>query len=276
MELMLLVIQGYTSSYALWTYVKNNKTEYVKPVAYKNINQRFLRLAKLNFLKEVQLGKNPHRRIDYKLTIKGLEELIPYLIVHPEKGVQDIIQYMDKFGLDKHAFGDLLVRKTIPILSFTDQYWESGLGKKIIIKPMRLSPQQKWVVKTPEITIELPEHIPRNINQVIQLQKSIAEYHRKLLDVKDELIIQQAQSQRQIVESKSKMGHRIRTTSMMIPDNPRSEFDEQMQRQLEEGKPEIDDGELAEDLDRQFRPKAELTPTAAGQKKTIASQKKKN
>lgn len=107
---MLLVMRGYTSSYALWSYAQEKKTEYIKPVAYKNVNQRFLRLARLGFLEETQLGNNPHRRIDYKLTMKGLEELIPYILGHPDQ-LKSIVEYMDKFNLDTEAFSALLFNK---------------------------------------------------------------------------------------------------------------------------------------------------------------------
>lgn len=105
---MLLIMRGYTSSYALWSYIRENKTEYLKRVAYKNVNQRFLRLARLGLLEEIQLGENPHRRIDYRLTMKGLEELVPYILSHPQE-VKNVVQYMDKSGLSKETFGHRLI-----------------------------------------------------------------------------------------------------------------------------------------------------------------------
>ena len=128
MELMLLVMRGYTSSYSLWNYAQENKTEYIKPVAYKNVNQRFLRLARLGYIEEVKLGNNPHRRIDYKLKIKGLEQLIPYLLTHPNE-IENIVKYMDKFELDKELFGFQLVENTETMLKLTRAFHEkAGIG----------------------------------------------------------------------------------------------------------------------------------------------------
>lgn len=124
MELMLLVIQNYTSSYSVWSYSQHNKTNYIKPVAYKNINQRFLRLTRLRFLEELQLDdkdKNLRHRIDHKLTLKGLEALIPYIILHP-KNIQTIIEYMDKFKMDKMTFGKLLNDRVQQTLNFARSF----------------------------------------------------------------------------------------------------------------------------------------------------------
>jgi hypothetical protein len=97
-----------------------------------------------------------------------------------------------------------------------------------------------------------------NIAQVEHLQKSIVEFHKGLMDIKETLLVQQQLSQKQIVESKSKTVHRIRTTSFMR-DNNRSEFDEQVQQQLERdlgNEPEIADRELEEDLNKMEKSKS--------------------
>lgn len=113
MKFMLLIIRGYASSYSIWTYMKNNPKEYPKPIAYKNINQRLLRLARIGLLEgEVKFDTptSTHGRRDYKVTRNGLDQLIPYMKKHTEV-VQDIIKYMDKIGADKNLFGLILLEE---------------------------------------------------------------------------------------------------------------------------------------------------------------------
>lgn len=76
-ELLELISKGYTSSYKVWTYVHNNPTKYIKPVAYKNINSRFLRLSRDGILKETKMGDNNlHAAKHYIIVKKVLESYI--------------------------------------------------------------------------------------------------------------------------------------------------------------------------------------------------------
>ena len=113
MEFILLIMQGHASAYSIWTYMKDNPDVRPRTTAYKNINQRLTRLARIGLLEgEVKFdvpGSTRGRR-DYKVTMEGLERLIPYLIEHPEE-IQTVIAYMEKIGLDKNLFGILLLEK---------------------------------------------------------------------------------------------------------------------------------------------------------------------
>jgi hypothetical protein len=109
-----MVTKGYTSGYSAWIQMKK---ENENVMAYKNIGRRVLILHKHGYLAEVNLKdvENLHGRKDYKVTMKGLEYLIPYFQTHP-KEINELIKYMQKFEVDKKVIEDLLtnvVRSTI-------------------------------------------------------------------------------------------------------------------------------------------------------------------
>lgn len=82
-----------------------------KVMTYKNINTRVVKLFNIGLLEEVeQTGRSPHGRIDYKVNMNGMRELISDIIAYPEE-VHNIIQYMDRFGLDKKVFGRLIMER---------------------------------------------------------------------------------------------------------------------------------------------------------------------
>jgi hypothetical protein len=77
-EIIILITKGYTSAYAVWSAMKtesNTKSTPKKVLAYKNIYQRIINLAKLGFLEEVDLV-HMHGRRDFKVTAKGIEHLL--------------------------------------------------------------------------------------------------------------------------------------------------------------------------------------------------------
>ena len=87
-----------------------------KVIVYKNVNRRILLLARAGFIEELKYAeRTPHGRIEYKLTMKGLEQLIPHILADPE-GVKNIVGYMDKFGLDKKALGEQLENRAVSMI----------------------------------------------------------------------------------------------------------------------------------------------------------------
>lgn len=123
-EIMLFVTRGYSSSYSIWSAMKKeageNRTG--KVMTYRNTNKRVVRLSNLRLLEEIKPRVySVHGKKDYRLTMKGLEELIPHILTHP-KGVQNVVQYMDKFGLSKYHFWDLIFRKIYLAVNSTNEF----------------------------------------------------------------------------------------------------------------------------------------------------------
>ena len=129
-NIILLITKGYTSSYAIWAFMKKEAKEIGhgrRVMTYKNINTRVIKLFNAGFIEEVeQTGRPPHGRIDYKVSMKGLEELIPDVLVHPEE-LKSVIEYMDKFGLDIVSFGLLLLKKYTRMTELVHEYHKLAL-----------------------------------------------------------------------------------------------------------------------------------------------------
>jgi hypothetical protein len=114
-----MVTGGCTSAYTVWLRMKD---ESKVSLSYKNVGKRVVRLAKHGILEEIKLEgvENLHGRKDYKVTMRGIEQLIPYIMTHPEQ-VQNMVKYIDKFNLDKNFFEDILVDKLeTNLLSITE------------------------------------------------------------------------------------------------------------------------------------------------------------
>jgi hypothetical protein len=81
----------------------------MKVMVYKNVNRRVLLLATAKYIEEIKhVEKSPHGRIEYRLTIKGIRELLPYIFSLDPSGVGNIIDHIDRFELDKNEFGAIL------------------------------------------------------------------------------------------------------------------------------------------------------------------------
>lgn len=93
-------------------------------MAYNNVNKRIVNLAKAGLLEETKIGESIHGRKDYKLTMKGLSELIPHILAHPEE-VKNIVRYIDQFGLDKESFEEILLDKIGSSLTMLSLYLTS-------------------------------------------------------------------------------------------------------------------------------------------------------
>lgn len=97
---------------------KNSK----KALAYVNIHKRTINLSKLGFIEEIKSDLiNMHSRRDYKVTLKGIEQLLPYFLVYPDE-MKNMVQYMNKFKLDKKAFGNMLSNRVKSMLESMNLY----------------------------------------------------------------------------------------------------------------------------------------------------------
>lgn len=77
--------------------------------SYKNIGKRFVRLANRDLIEEIKLEtvENLHGRKDYRVTMKGLDHITRYFLTRPND-MQILVEYMNKFGLDKSLFAVVL------------------------------------------------------------------------------------------------------------------------------------------------------------------------
>jgi hypothetical protein len=116
-----MITKGCTSAYTTW--IKMNEESGDNAFSYKNIGKRFVRLAKNAILEEIKLEgvENLHGRKDYRLTMKGLEYLLPHIMMHP-KEVQNMVKYLDEFGVDKKGFGQSLLRTLLVIAETINEY----------------------------------------------------------------------------------------------------------------------------------------------------------
>lgn len=118
-------------------------------MVYKNANRRILLLAKAGVIEEVKYTeRTPHGRIDYKLTMDGLKQLMPYILTHPEE-VENVVQYMDKFGINKKDFGELLVNKLGSIASAINEFYKQHDTREVLLTDIdrRIHEQVKQLMR---------------------------------------------------------------------------------------------------------------------------------
>jgi hypothetical protein len=114
-EILLFVMKGCRSSYAIWSAMKKateKKGLERKLMTYRNNNKRVIRLARLGLIEEMKPDMhtvNIHGRKDYKVTEKGMEQLAPYILTHPEDVKEFIQEYMYKNPSNKHKLGQILM-----------------------------------------------------------------------------------------------------------------------------------------------------------------------
>jgi hypothetical protein len=108
-KFLLLIIRGHNNSYAIYNQLKKEAEEKgSRAMTYKNANRRILLLVQNGAIEEIKYTERvPHGRIDYKLTMKGLEYLIPHFLSHPEE-IKELVDYINEFRLDKVYFISLL------------------------------------------------------------------------------------------------------------------------------------------------------------------------
>jgi hypothetical protein len=98
-----------------------------KVMTYRNNNKRVIRLAQLGLIEETRSNPdavNLHGRKDYKITMKGIEQLAPYIFTHPED-VEDISYYAQRNGLNIQKLGEIMVDYLETSLKSTNELMES-------------------------------------------------------------------------------------------------------------------------------------------------------
>jgi hypothetical protein len=108
-QFLLFIAQGYLSSYSIWKRVKESIFT-SEGMVYKNVNRRILILWKSGYIEEIKyLGRSPHGRIEYGLTVKGLRQLIPFVLDYPGvEDVQGIIDYINRSDISRKDLGNLI------------------------------------------------------------------------------------------------------------------------------------------------------------------------
>jgi hypothetical protein len=149
----IMVTKWSTSAYTTW--IKMNEEYGENAFSYKNIGKRFVRLAENNVIEEIKLEnvENLHGRKDYKVTMKGMEQLIPYIMTHPED-VRTINGYISKFNLDKRLLLKLLIDK-----------FHSGLDSLYVILLTTLVPKIDDSIWTYDV-VESMNQLLRNIKRL--------------------------------------------------------------------------------------------------------------
>lgn len=148
-EIMFLITKGNPSVYSVWSAM--NRQMQGRGLAYVNVKKRVRRMTRLGYLdltesfavsvtkgiEAAARGKlsTPRGRIEYKVTMKGLEALIPYqILIHPEE-IQTIIEYTDRFNqhldMDKQAFADLLISRISSLVRAANQFMGYAKQSKI-------------------------------------------------------------------------------------------------------------------------------------------------
>ena len=149
---MLLIIEGYNSSYSIWSKMKKDEKEgkddkeKKKAMTYRNTSKRILRLFNLGLLNEIKPDSYeyvPHGRKDYSISDKGMT-LLTTTIMHRPEEVLKIFQHMEKFGLDKHFIREILRRRFYDVLDFWTTYSNLYIGS--YAGDPRLSPSLKLEV----------------------------------------------------------------------------------------------------------------------------------
>lgn len=118
-----MITRGHSNSYAIYRQLKKEAEEKsIRSMTYKNTNRRILLLVQVGVIEEIKYTERvPHGRIDYKLTVKGLEYLLPYILMHPEE-VRSMVSYMNKFSIDKKGFGEVLLKRLLVIAETIIEY----------------------------------------------------------------------------------------------------------------------------------------------------------
>jgi hypothetical protein len=128
-----LIRSGYPTSYSIWNQLKAEAEKRepgssMKVMVYKNVNRRVLLLAESSFIEEIKYEKKtPHGRIDYRLTKKGIEELIPYLLDRPEE-IPSVIEYLNKSGIDKKDLESLLANEIRRMIDNVDHLYAMAIA----------------------------------------------------------------------------------------------------------------------------------------------------
>lgn len=179
--------------------------------------------------------------------MKGLEQLMPHVITHPEYA-KAIHEYMDRFNMDEQAFGNVLVGNVVSRIDFENEYLTSM---------RRLG------------------FAPTNMKQLRHVQDSLIGFHNKLMGMQNVLFAKQLEK---VTEIKTRTGRPVKITEKLIPNHPDPYF-EQVQRQMERGEMIISSSESEdkEDFYRRENTRYSTKPVPSpNRSKTNESRKKKH
>lgn len=162
-------------------------------MTYRNNNKRVIRLAQLGLIEEIKTAPhnvvNIHGRKDYKVTRKGLKHLIPYVITHPDDDVKVVPEDMDRSGLDKQAFGEILVTGTTSMIKSTYEYLKSmGKPELLTMDIEQITPLQRFMAKLdieifrPMQRVNAKRSLRRRLAQEQAVGATLKPYHVKLDD----------------------------------------------------------------------------------------------
>lgn len=87
-EYLELISKGYSSPYAIWSYVQKNPTRRIKSVAYKNVNKRFNKLIDLQIIEPMKLAQNMHAAKHCRIDRKGLSKYVKHRREFLEQHIQ--------------------------------------------------------------------------------------------------------------------------------------------------------------------------------------------
>ncbi len=110
------------------THANTLKYNILPLIAYKNINTRVLGLARAGLIEEVKIGNNSiHGRKDYRVTLKGLEQLILPSAIKIQKGyVKTIVDHVNNKSYsataDRNILGRLLTDRFIDAANLLNEY----------------------------------------------------------------------------------------------------------------------------------------------------------
>jgi len=154
-QFLLLFIKGSTSSYGIWNIISKNPDLNIKPMAYNNINKRIVALYNKGYLEEIDLQDkfNIHGRKDYRVTIEGIEQVIPH-ILNLKKGnvfteIRTITEYLDKAGYSKYNKVDIgreiYKRLQVDIISLTEYLGHAfNIWLSFDIRPMEADEKKHY------------------------------------------------------------------------------------------------------------------------------------
>lgn len=118
------IAMGNTSAYSVWLAMKEEveREEGIKMMAYKNVNKRIIKLGNLGLIEELRPDKySLHGRRDFRVTNEGMKQLILHILLHPND-VTKIIEYMDKYAMDKKTIANLLLRESHTIVETVSKF----------------------------------------------------------------------------------------------------------------------------------------------------------
>jgi hypothetical protein len=123
-EILMLITKGNPSSYSIWSAM--NKELQGEGLAYINIKKRIRRLIGIEYLQETKPDTTTasiRGRRDYKITMKCIEFLIPYMISQSQD-LEPLSKYIYKSGLDRKVFEEKFKSKIFNMFHSANSYYK--------------------------------------------------------------------------------------------------------------------------------------------------------